>query len=197
MAEEQEAQRAALRRVAGVLKRTGLPFALAGSYGLWAHGAPESAHDVDFVIAEEHVEQIAAALADAGLDVIRPPEDWLLKVPTDGVTVDLLHRLARQSATVEMLAHSHVFEVLSVEMPVLDATDLLSSKLGALTEHFCDFAPLLAATRAVREQVDWTRVRAEVAGHDFALAFLFLTDRLGLTDSALIATDGITEIVQL
>jgi hypothetical protein len=182
MADEREARRAALRRVAGLLKRTGLPFALAGSYGLWAHGAPESAHDVDFVIAEEHTEQIAADLAAAGLDVLRPPEDWLLKVSTDGVTVDLLHRLARRPATVEMLARSHVFEVLSVEMPVLDATDLLSSKLGALTEHFCDFAPLLAATRAVREQVDWTRVRAELAEHDFAMAFLFLADRLGLTD---------------
>ena len=149
---------------------------------MWAHGAPESTHDVDFVIAEEHSEQIAADLATAGLDVVRPPEDWLLKVSSDGVTVDLLHRLTRRPATVEMLARSHVFEVLSVEMPVLDATDLLSSKLGALTEHFCDFAPLLAATRAVREQVDWARVRAELAEHDFAMAFLFLADRLGLTD---------------
>jgi hypothetical protein len=73
MADEREARRAALRRVAGLLKRTGLPFALAGSYGLWAHGAPESAHDVDFVIAEEHTEQIATDLTAAGLDVIRPP----------------------------------------------------------------------------------------------------------------------------
>ena len=30
-----------------------LPFALAGGYALWAHGAPESENDVDFVIAEE------------------------------------------------------------------------------------------------------------------------------------------------
>jgi hypothetical protein len=181
VADDREALRAALRRVAGQLKRTGVPFALAGSYGLWAHGAPESTHDVDFVIAEEHAERIAAALDADGLQVVRPPEDWLLKVETDGVTVDLLHRLAGEPATVELLARSHVFEVLSVEMPVLDATELVSSKLGALAEHFCDFAPLLAAARAVREQVDWTRVRVEVADNDFAAAFLFLTDRLGIS----------------
>jgi len=84
MADEREARRAALRRVAGLLKRTGPAVRARRSYGLWAHGAPESAHDVDLVIAEEHTEQIAADLAAAGLDVVRPPEDWLLKVSTDG-----------------------------------------------------------------------------------------------------------------
>jgi hypothetical protein len=32
----------------------------------------------------------------------------------------------------------------------------------------------------VREQVDWTRLRAEVAGSAFAEAFLVLVDRLGV-----------------
>jgi hypothetical protein len=35
----------------------------------------------------------------------------------------------------------------------------------------------------VREQVDWDRLRAEVDGNDFAAAFLFLTDRLGIVGS--------------
>lgn len=66
-------------------------------------------------------------------------------------------------------------------MPVLPVTDLLISKLRAMTEHYCDVGALLPHVRAVREQVDWERLRAEVAANDFALAFLFLTDRLGIS----------------
>ena len=66
-------------------------------------------------------------------------------------------------------------------LPVLPATDLLSSKLRSMTEHYCDFGRLLPHVRAVREQVDWARLRTEVEGNDFAVAFLFLADRLGVT----------------
>ena len=59
---------------------------------------------------------------------------------------------------------------------------MVTEKLNSLNEHHCDFAALLPAMRAVREQVDWDRVRAETAENDFAVAFLVLTDRLGITD---------------
>jgi hypothetical protein len=113
--------------------------------------------------------------------VRRPPEDWLFKIDTDGVTVDVLYRAAGVPVTAESLAHSDVFEVLSVPMPVLAATDVVSGKLRAMSEHYCDFGPLLAAVRAVREQIDWPRLRLEVADHDYAAAFLFLLDRLAIS----------------
>src|SRR5690349_5269737 len=43
--------RIALKRSASALKADGVPFALAGSYALWVHGAPESVHDVELVVA--------------------------------------------------------------------------------------------------------------------------------------------------
>ncbi len=181
MSENQEALRTALKRTGSALKQAGVPFALAGSYALWARGGPETEHDVDFMIAEADVEAATAALAEAGLAIRRPPEDWLAKVDTDGVVVDLLHRAASVPVTEELLSHSDVLEVLSVQMPVLWATDVISGKLRAMSEHYCDFGPLLAAVRAVREQVDWSRLRAEVAESDFAAAFLFLIERLGIT----------------
>lgn len=175
--------RAALKRTASALKQTGLPFALAGSYALWAHGGPESRHDVDFMIAESDVDAVAAALAAAGLPARRPPEDWLLKVDTDGVVVDLLHRAGGEPVGPSLLGRAQVREVLSVRMPVLPPTEVLVHKLGALSDHYCDFAPLLAAVRAVREQLDWGELRGRTADSDHAAAFLFLADRLGLTDS--------------
>ena len=58
---------------------------------------------------------------------------------------------------------------------------MVTEKLLSLNEHHCDFAALLPAVRAVREQVDWTQVRAGTADNPFAAAFLSLTDRLGIT----------------
>lgn len=175
--------RAALKRTASALKQSGVPFALAGSYALWARGGPESEHDVDFMIAEDDVDTIAAALAESGLYARRPPEDWLLKLETDGVVVDLLHRGGGVPVGRELLERADVLEVLSVRMPVLSATEVMVHKVGAMSDHYCDFTPLIASARAVREQLDWAQLRERTAGNDHAAAFLFLADRLGLTDA--------------
>ena len=68
--------------------------------------------------------------------------------------------------------------MLSVQMPVLAATDIVVTKLMALDEHYCDFARMLPVARALREQVDWAAVRRAVADNDFAVVFLDLLDRL-------------------
>jgi hypothetical protein len=178
--EDQAALREALKRTASLLKQHKIQFALAGGYALWARGGPESTHDVEFMIRETDADHVADVLGSAGLDVRRTPEDWLFKVGTDGTVVDLLHRAAGEPITDDLLARSEEMEVLSVRMPVLLATDIISIKLRAMSEHYCDFGPVLAGVRAVREQVDWTRLRAEVAGSAFAEAFLVLVDRLGV-----------------
>ncbi|MCZ2827129.1 MULTISPECIES: nucleotidyltransferase [unclassified Modestobacter] len=181
MTADREARRVALKRTASALKRDGLPFALAGGYALWAHGAPESENDVDFVVAEADTERAAGVLAAAGFEVVRPSEDWLFKARNDGVLVDLLHRLVGEPVTAELLDRAEERDVLGIRMPVLPATELLSAKLRAMTELYCDMAGLLPHVRAVREQLDWPRLRKEVDDNHFAAAFLFLTDRLGIS----------------
>jgi predicted nucleotidyltransferase len=181
LAADRDALRMALKRTASALKQEGVPFALAGGYALWAHGAPESENDVDFVVAEEDTERAANVLEAAGFEVTRPPEDWLFKVGCDGAMVDVLHRVVGESVEPELLARSTEMDLLGIRLPVLPATDLLSSKLRAMTEHYCDFGKLLPSVRAVREQLDWDRLRKEVAENDFAVAFLYLTDRLGIS----------------
>jgi hypothetical protein len=54
-------------------------------------------------------------------------------------------------------------------------------KLRSLNEHHCDFARLLPAVRAVRERLNWQRIKSQTADNDYAVAFLVLADRLGLT----------------
>ncbi len=180
-AEFREPLRLALKRTASALKADGVPFALAGGYALWAHGAPESENDVDFVIAEEDTERAVNVLESAGFEVTRPPEDWLFKVGCEGAQVDVLHRIVGEPVELGLLERSEEKDLLGVRIPVLPATDLLSSKLRSMTEHYCDFGRLLPHVRAVREQLDWDRLRSEVQDNDFAVAFLFLTDRLGIS----------------
>lgn len=45
---------------------------MAGSYALWAYGAPEPSHDVDLVVAESEVATAGATLRDAGFSVEHP-----------------------------------------------------------------------------------------------------------------------------
>jgi Nucleotidyl transferase of unknown function (DUF2204) len=177
--------REALRRAASALAADGPEFALAGSYALWVYGAPEPVHDVDFVVAEPDADAAAETLSAAGFNVVRPPEQWLFKASLDGAVVDVLHQVNGVPVDTEMIRSGEDKEVLAVRMPVLSPTQVVIQKLRALNEHHCDFGPLLPAVRAVRERLDWERVRAATAdgdSSDFAAAFLLLVDRLGITD---------------
>lgn len=175
-----EALRGALKRVATTLKAADVPFALTGGYASWARGGPEPVHDADFVLVEEDIPRAVAALADAGLRVEHPPEDWLEKVYDGDCMVDLIFRPADRPVTRAQLARADELRVDSVLMPVLPATDLLASKLLALSEHFCDLGRLFPHARALREQVDWPALRDDVAQWPFARAFLTLCDDLGI-----------------
>ncbi|MFW3122297.1 hypothetical protein MMAG44476_31436 [Mycolicibacterium mageritense DSM 44476 = CIP 104973] len=174
--------RDALKRAASALKLHGPDFALAGSYALWVHGAPEPVHDVDFVVAEADADAAAVTLQKAGFRIVRTPEDWLFKAyPDDDVLVDVLYQLNGVPVDAVTLSSAEVLDVLAIRMPVLPPTHVMAEKLNSLNEHHCDFAALLPAARAVRERVDWDAVRAATSENDFAAAFLVLTDRLGIT----------------
>lgn len=174
--------REALRGAASALKENGPRFALAGSYALWAYGAPEPSHDVDLVVTEGDAATAATTLRDAGFAVEHPPEDWLFKARTGDTVVDVLHRVNGVPVEPATLDRAEQREVLAIAMPVLPPTMVVIQKLRALNEHHCDFAKLLPAVRAIRERLDWDRIRSQTADNDYAVAFVVLAERLGLTD---------------
>jgi hypothetical protein len=173
--------REALRSAASALKQNGPSFALAGTYALWAFGAPEPSHDVDLVVAESDVAGAEATLAEAGFVIEHPPEDWLFKARNGDTVVDVLHRINGERVEQATLDRAEQRDVLAIAMPVLPPTMVVIQKLRSLNEHHCDFAKLLPVVRAVRERLDWPHIRARTADNDYAVAFLVLADRLGLT----------------
>ena len=180
--QDQQDLREALKAVAVALKESQLPFALMGGYAAWARGGPEPDHDVDFLVAEQDAHEAEHLLADRGFTVVQPPEDWLFKVYVDSSMIDVIHRVSGEPAQRSDVERATPLEVLSVEMPVLPATDLMAQKLHSLDEHYCDFAQLIPTARALREQVDWDVVRTQTAHNDFAVTFLFLLGRLGVIE---------------
>jgi hypothetical protein len=181
---ERDEIRDLLKRTAVALKQGDVPFALCGGYAAWMRGAPEPDHDADFLVTEAESERAAKVLADAGLEVQQPAEDWLVKVVSGGSFVDVLWRTCGHPVESDLIERSEPLRVLSVEMPVLRATDILVTKLMALDEHYCDFSRMLPVARALREQVDWAEVTRAVADNDFAVVFLELLDRLGVVPKA-------------
>ncbi|MGY1710201.1 nucleotidyltransferase family protein [Geodermatophilus sp. SYSU D00758] len=171
-----------LKRTAVALKQADVPFALCGGYAAWVRGAPEPDHDADFLVPAAEAERATKVLAEAGLEVVDPPEDWLTKVVHGHSFVDVLWRTCGKAVESDLVDRAETLPVLSVHMPVLEATDILVTKLMTLDEHYCDLARLLPVARALREQVDWERVAREVASNDFAVVFLELLHRLGVVE---------------
>ncbi|ULE33932.1 nucleotidyltransferase [Mycobacterium sp. IDR2000157661] len=175
--------RDALKRAASALRAQGPEFALGGSYALWVFGGPEPVHDVDLVVAEPDTEKAAATLEEAGFRVERTPEDWLFKACVgDDFVIDVLHRLNGVPVDKERILAAQEYDVLAIRMRVLPPTEVVREKLNSLNEHNCDFTGLLPAVRAVREELDWKRIRKDTDENPYAAAFALLADRLGLTD---------------
>jgi hypothetical protein len=167
-----------LKRVASVLKQAEVPFALGGSFAVYAHGGHSSDHDVDFLIREQDKARTLEELSAVGFEVVQPPEDWLVKVFDEGRMVDLIYRPVESPVTDATLRDTVMRPVEAINMPVLSATQLMIHKLLSYTQHYCDFATGLPVARSLREQIDWDRVRRETAKSPYAEAFLVLLDRL-------------------
>lgn len=167
-----------LKRAGSGLKAAGVRFALAGGCAAYARGAAPSLHDVDFVLVEEDVPAAFDALRALGFHTRTPPEDWLVKAYDEDHLVDLIFRVSDRPVTPDLIKRAEPLQVAAVILPVLEATDLVISWLLPMSEHSCDYGSMLPQVRALREQVDWSRVASVVAGSPYASTFLVLLERL-------------------
>jgi hypothetical protein len=180
----------AMKRAAEVLRDAGIPFALCGGLAAFARGGVTTDHDVDFLILEDDADRALAALDAAGFRTEHPPEDWLVKAYHGEVLIDLIHRPVDRPVTAEILADVDDLSLAAVMVPVLSGTELLIHSLLRLTAQECDLAPSLLQARAIREQIDFDRVRDQTKGSPYAKAFLFLAEELEIIGSEGIGSGG-------
>ena len=180
----------ALKTSAAALREAEVPFLLAGSLASWARGGPETRHDLDLVITPEDVPRAIEALTRAGLKAEDPPEEWLVKAWDGDTLVDLIHAPKGMTVDAALIERGEVMSVLGMEMRVMALEDVLVTKLMALSEHSLRYESLLAISRALRERVDWSDVRARTSESTFARAFFVMLEGLGILPEATPTTGG-------
>jgi hypothetical protein len=175
---------AALKKAVAALRESGIPFLLGGSLAIWARGGPETRHDLDFVVKPEDAERALAALEEAGMRPETPPEEWLFKAWEGDVLIDLIFKPRGLEVTDELIERGDMLHVLGISIPVMSLEDVLTTNLLALHEHELDYTALIRTARAVREQIDWSYLRAQTRDSPYAAAFFALCEELGIVSDA-------------
>ncbi|MBF6175718.1 nucleotidyltransferase family protein [Nocardia blacklockiae] len=178
-----------LTRVANALLASEVPFAVAGGCAVYARGGPPSDHDVDIFVKPADVDRARRTLTDIGLRPVDPPEDWLTKAYDGDTLVDLIFRPNYRSVNDALFGRTTWMRIGPTAAPVVSATDLMVDKVMVLDPHRLDLTGLLCIARALREQVDWPRVREETEMSPYARAFLGLLDDLGVSNKGDMMTD--------
>ena len=169
-----------LKVAVATLRDRGVPFVLGGSLAAWARGGPEPQNDLDVMLKPADADAALEALADAGMRVERPPEEWLYKAWRDQVMIDVIFKPAGIEMTDEVLERADTISVGAVATPVMALEDVVATMLCAIDEHTLDYSRLVAIARALREQVDWPQLEARTAHSPYAQAFFTLVRGLGI-----------------
>jgi hypothetical protein len=169
-----------LKNCVATLRDANIPFLVGGSSALWARGGPQYVEDLDFIVKPEDAERALEALVEAGLEPVRPPEEWLLKARDGEVDVDIIYEPSGFTIDDDVLARGDDMDVIGMAMPVMALEDIFTTKLLSLKEHYLDYEGLLPFARALREQVDWSEVRTRTSESPFAKAFFVLIAELGI-----------------
>jgi hypothetical protein len=171
----------AMRKAAGAFRDADIPFVLAGSVAVYAHGGPDTDHDVDFLVKPDDAERALQALSKAGFRTLKPPEGWLYKaLDPSGAMIDVIFHPTTGPVDDALIERADIVEVYAIHVPVLSPTDVLASKLLALREHNLDFAPMLEIARSLREQINWDELRRRTDESPYAKPFFTLVEELGL-----------------
>jgi putative nucleotidyltransferase-like protein len=169
-----------LKKAVAALREAGVPFLLGGGLAVWARGGPETHHDLDIVIKPEDADRALQVLADAGMRVEKPPEEWLHKAWDGDVLIDLIFAPRGLDVTDEVIERGELLHVIGISIPVMAIEDVLATKLMALDEHRLDYTSVLGIARAVREQIDWEALRARTVASPYAKAFFTLCEELDI-----------------
>jgi hypothetical protein len=173
-----------MKRAIAALEADRIPYLLGGGMGCWAYGGPPSGKDLDLMVKADDAERALRALEAAGMRSERPAEQWLFKAWDGEVLVDLIFDPIGVPVTDELIERGEELGVGGMEVRVMALDDILATKLLAFDEHTLDYRPSLQIARALRERIDWPRLRQRVDHSPYARAFLCLVEELEIAPVA-------------
>ena len=169
-----------MKKAGAAFRENEVPFLLAGSLASWARGGPETSHDLDFVVKPEDADRALEALDQAGMRTEKPPEEWLYKAWDGDVEIDVIFQPAGLMPDDDVMSRGESISVMSMEMPVMAVEDVIVTKLNALTEQTLRYEGLLDISRALREQIDFAKVRRRARDTPFVRAYFVMLEGLGI-----------------
>ena len=179
-----EALDAALHEAVLALEASGLPYLLFGGIGTTVLARRRGTDDIDVFVRPDDARAALAALAAAGFETHEVDPSWLFKAYRYGVLVDLIFRPSGGPVDDAYFERASELEVVALPLLVSSTDDVLAAKLLAMTEQDPDYRPVLEIARALREQIDWQRLRERVDESPFGAAFFTLAERLRIVPDA-------------
>ncbi len=139
-----------------LLANVGAPHAVIGAFGMSAHGYQRATNDIDFLVDGDFRSKVEAEFMGAGFTVFNANEE-VLQLKGPGM-VDIL--FARRPLSKLMLTRENLTRIL--EVPVLDAEDIIGLKIQALASNpsrkFRELGDIQALCE-IKKPLDWERIK--------------------------------------
>lgn len=149
------------RDVLEVLHEAGIPYAVGGAFAMHEHtGVWRLTKDLDVMLVGDLVPRAFAALNAAGFETHIADPIWLAKATRGGHFVDLITGLGNAGLAVDesWIERALPTEVLGVPCKVLQAEEMIASKIFVSRRERFDGAEVTHLIRLCGERLDWHRI---------------------------------------
>jgi len=163
-----EHQRELFREVLLALNAGQIPYAVSGAFALQQHtGIWRFTKDLDVFLTAESVQPALSLLRQHGYACEVCDPVWLAKAIREDFFVDLITGMSNGVIAVDdsWIERSQPAEIIGVESRVLQAEELLASKLFVTRRERFDGADIAHIIYGTQGKLDWDRIRAIVGEH--------------------------------
>ncbi|HEU4753223.1 MAG TPA: nucleotidyltransferase family protein [Armatimonadota bacterium] len=166
-------------RAIRALNREGVPFLVAGAFGLYHYtGFWRGTKDLDVLVLPQDREAAIEAVTGVGMrDMFdQEPYDraWIFRTTRDGVIFDIIWRLANKADDVDQTWFDHASsgEIEGEPVRVVSAADMCWMKLFVFQRNRCDWPDIINVIRGTKGSLNWQHLLDQVGPHWRLLAAL-------------------------